>query len=221
MASDRGWLVPEPRRVQTPFSYPETDCRVLPVELAVVHFTMSPVSRSPHGSDELRIRRWLLGKGRESSTHFVALRDGSLFQGASVDSRTWHAGGSDWFGIRGINYRSIGLDLENVGPLARGTDRWVNGYGGTYRGPDPQYLGSHGHEPYRVAQMTSFLHIVSMLANRFPVLSDRERWVGHEEIRRGKGDPGHAFPWGALKEVLAGASPGSIDWDQYPGVIDA
>jgi len=209
------WLVPEAQREQTPHRYAAGHRKSTPVELAVVHYTASPHSaKTQHGDDAGRMRRWLAGTGRESSTHFVATRAGEIIQAATLDERTWHSGGSMWRGVEKVNNRSIGLDLENVGYLDRDDGRWLDHYGGRYVGPEPfrHHDGKRYSwwEPYRVAQLSALFHVVGLLCEAFPVLRDgRDRFIGHEAIRRTKSDPGPAFPWLALEVVVDG---GHVDW---------
>jgi len=229
------WLVPADHRVPSPFSYGDLDPRTRPVELVVVHWTATPHSGAhQHGDDPARIRRWLGGSSRESSTHFAVTRAGEVIQGAPLEWRTWHAGGSRTADGRGdVNMRSIGIDLENVGNLSRGTGRWVDAYGGTYAGPaphespvalrdrggvwersTPDHQRVEGWEPYRVAQVAAFLAVARRLAHELPALGDVARWLGHCEVRATKLDPGPHFPWKTLGLVLAGrCEPGAVgDW---------
>jgi len=209
------WIVPRLRRLHTLHRYSSDDDRVRPVELAVVHWTATPHTGGPSGADEPRMRRWLHGQSeRQTSTHLVALRDGGLLQGATLDERCWHAGGSKWQGEGHVNHRSIGFDLENVGYLSEGSGRFVDAYGGKYKGPTPIQHQAVWHEPYTVAQLVAFLWAAGEVVALLPILEDPERWVGHRQIRATKRDPG-PFPWGALREVLGGESPGLIDWDKY------
>lgn len=242
------WLVPLKQRECTPFAYCPESPKIWPIELVVVHWTASPPKKpkTQHGDDPARIRRWLRGKsGRESSTHLVITRAGEILQGAPLDWRTWHSGGSKtWDGRGDVNHRSIGIDLENVGNLDRGTNEWVDSYGGAYLGPEP-YINPLSEptadqnrsrqtiaqsriwawEPYRVAQMVSFFQIGRQIVDLFPGLIAPTRWVGHAEIRATKLDPGPHFPWRTLKMILDGeCEPGALgDWHpaERRTVVDA
>jgi len=212
MSAD-GWYVADAQRVPTPFRYwrRRKGYNVEPIDLAVIHWTATPHRKQDaHGSHESRIRRWLTGaSGRESSTHFVLMRSGMMLQGAPIggpdDSRCWHAGGCKTPDGRGdCNGRSVGIDFELVGHLERnvGASRWVDGYGGTYHGPEPVEAGGRHWEPYRRAPMGAFLGLAALLAEDFPALRDPANWVGHCDIRRTKSDPGAHFPWFLLRDML-------------------
>lgn len=200
------WLVRPRDRFMTPHRY-RAGGRVLPVELAVVHWTASPLGHDAEGANRDRIARWLLGHGRDSSTHFVVLRDGTILQSAPLEDRTWHAGGSAWVALDGaaygnVNNRSIGVDLENVGPLSHTRGCWRDDYGGRYEGPPPYEDRGEHYEPYREIQIVALLGLVSQIVAVLPILAHPGRWVGHEEIRRTKIDPGPAFPWARLRAAL-------------------
>ena len=209
--------------------------------------------RARFGSNEARQRDWLMGLGRKSSTHFDTLRDGLLLQAAPLEDRTWHAGGSRWTAPDGrivadVNHRAIGLDLDNVGRIfeAPGGDpvdsyEWAamhTAKGETQpnykRGPlravralfqGPSWRDDRGRlwEAYTGAQLRAFLKLVRCLVQVRPVLRDPRRWVGHEEIRSTKSDPGPAFPWSflqaALQPTFTDALADEIDWSVVPGVI--
>lgn len=194
----------ETARVPCRKIYRAADPRVLPVELAVVHWTASP-PRGPGVSDSLRIERWLADDARQTSTHFVVLRDGAIVQAADLTERTWHAGGSEWRRAGRVNGRSIGIDLENVGPVARADvpGGWVDSYHGVYRGVLPVHAAGRDWEPYAAAQIASALELAAWIAHELPVLRDPMRWVGHCDIRGAKLDPGPLFPWGALRAAIA------------------
>ena len=206
------WLVPEAQRELTPFRYHAgyRPGRVRPIELVVIHWTASPTDRdSPTGADPLRIRRWLRGESSKNSTHMVACRDGGVIQGAPLSDRTWHAGGTTWAGrqgrkVRSINSRSIGFDLENVGPLKMRGGGLRNCYEGIHHGQAEE--DEHGRlwEPYSEIQIATMLWLVGRLVEAVPVLADFERWVGHEHIKDTKQDPGQLFPWLRLHDTLEG-----------------
>jgi N-acetyl-anhydromuramyl-L-alanine amidase AmpD len=191
--------------------YRQADRRVLPVALAVVHWTGSP-PKAPEAPDEARMRAWLADNERQTSTHLVILRDGRVLQAAALTERTWHAGGSTWTDpdgktMQSINGRSIGIDLENVGFLRRAPDGvgFVDGYGGRYKGADPTRTPVGWHEPYTAAQIASMAETVRWLVHELPVLHDPRRWVGHCDIQAGKSDPGPLFPWPAVRKLAAEA----------------
>lgn len=205
-ATSIDWLVDEPMRETTPHRYRAGDSRVRPVELVVVHWTASPMGGGVDGTNEARIRAWGRGEGRDSSTHLVILRDGRLLQTCPLTSRSWHAGGSTWADPQGVrvkdvNARSIGLDLECVGPLRKSLDTFQDDYGGAFRGP-AELAGGRWWEAYRDAQVKTLLGVTALLVATYPVLKDPARWTGHTHIRPTKTDPGAQFPWSLLRKTL-------------------
>lgn len=229
------WLASSEHCALTPHRNPARRGQPWALDVVVVHFTATPWSaRFPEqaGSDRARQLAWLRGEGRESSTHLDILRDGELLQGAPLEDRTWHCGGSVWVSPEGVqrtdvNRRAIGLDLDNVGrlyELAGGV--LVDSYerARIYTAPGakaPDYRRPAAHavrspfggpawqapdgtwwEAYRAAQVRTLLQVVVALRGLFPRLADPRRWVGHEHIRSTKSDPGPAFPWPFLQAAL-------------------
>lgn len=188
--------------------YRANDSRVLPVALAVIHWTASPPT-APEAPNEARMRAWLADDERQTSTHLVILRDGRVLQAADLTERTWHAGGSTWIDPRGvakrsINFRSIGIDLENVGYVRRAPDGvgFIDGYGGRYKGAEPVKAAGGWFEPYTGVQLVALAAVVRWVAESVPVLRDPARWVGHSDIQHGKIDPGPLCPWAEIRRVV-------------------
>ena len=215
----------EVTRVNTPYRYKASDRRVKPVELLVVHYTASPFSARHGGSNAKRITNWMKGLGRQSSTHFTVLRDGSVIQAAGLDERTWHAGGSrlvraDGSEMKGINFRSIGLDFDNVGMLYKSPEGWLDSYGyaaykqgkkfRTYQGPEPYvHMDDQGREtywePYSSDSIKSMQSLIYYISSEIPeLISTPECVVGHSDIRHTKSDPGPACPMDKLREAVSG-----------------
>ncbi|MDP3052306.1 MAG: N-acetylmuramoyl-L-alanine amidase, partial [bacterium] len=53
------------------------------------------------------------------SAHFVIERDGKVIQMIKLEDRAWHAGVSEWKGIKEVNQFSIGIEICNWGPLKK------------------------------------------------------------------------------------------------------
>jgi len=216
------WLVAPEMRESSPHVYRAADGRVRPIDTAVVHWTASPYKAGNHlGADEARIRSWGRGERGKTSTHFTILRDGRVLQLAPLCERCWHAGGSKTAdGRGGVNFRSVGIDLECVGPLRTEGGRLLNAYGGHHAGPAEAYDGRLW-EPYTSQQAHALLTLVHALVGLIPALEDPAAWVGHCDIRPTKLDPGPHFPWPWVQAVVSGgASPLDVtDWSAVPGVI--
>ncbi len=107
------------------------------------------------------------------SAHVLIRRDGSMTQYVPFHRRAWHAGISTYCGRERCNDFSIGIELE-------GTDR----------------------SAYTDAQYLSLADLIASLLAFYPKLS-REAIAGHSDIAPGrKTDPGEAFDWRRLNELL-------------------
>lgn len=190
--------------------YRATDPRTRPVELAVAHWTASP-PKAPERPDPDRIVAWLADDARQASTGLVVMRDGDVIQAATLAERTWHAGGSVWtdpngHAAGGVNFRSIGFDLENVGFVRKsptGDGTFIDGYGGRYKGATPVKTTKGYFEPYTAQQLATLDEVVRWMAREIPILREPARWTGHENIQTGKSDPGPLFPWESVRTAVA------------------
>jgi len=180
------------------------------------------------GSQVDRLIRWALGQGTRSSTHYIVLKDGTVLQCADPhEVRCWHAGRSSWTnpdtGERKnqVNRRSIGVDLDNVGPLRREAGKVLNAYDGEHLGRVVEVDGRLW-EPYTSQQIAGLQTLLHQLAGEFPVLRRPGRIVGHVDVSPGrKTDPWPPCPMG-LARVAASANwvPMSTDlWADVEGVV--
>ena len=107
------------------------------------------------------------------SAHCLIERDGKLVQFVAFLDRAWHAGESEWCGETACNNFSVGIELE-------GCD----------------------DEAYTDAQYGSLADLLTALRSRYPDI-DTDNIVGHSDIAPGrKTDPGSAFDWSRLKQLL-------------------
>jgi AmpD protein len=110
------------------------------------------------------------------SAHVLVARDGALTQYVSFNRRAWHAGRSLYCGRAACNDFSVGIELE-------GTD----------------------DSPYMRAQYESLAAVVRALRTAYPSLR-AANIVGHSDIAPGrKTDPGEAFDWSVLRDLLGEA----------------
>ncbi|MEK1852072.1 MAG: N-acetylmuramoyl-L-alanine amidase [Phyllobacterium sp.] len=82
------------------------------------------------------------------SAHLVVRRDGCITQCVPFNVVAWHAGRSQWIsrnGTRfaGLNSNSIGIEIENWGPLHRSGGSWVSWTGA---GVDGSKVIEAGHK---------------------------------------------------------------------------
>jgi N-acetylmuramoyl-L-alanine amidase len=132
-----------------------------------------------------------------ASAHLVLARDGTITQLAPFDTVTWHAGVSQWNGIVGLNSASIGVEIDNAGPMNIVGDKFVAWFGRAYPASEV-LMAAHKHggpvrpwHAYTQAQIERCLELAELLVARYGLIDI----VGHEDIARGrKQDPGPAFP---------------------------
>ncbi len=115
--------------------------------------------------------------GLRVSAHVLIRRDGGVVQYVPFNRRAWHAGESSFCGRERCNDFSIGIEME---------------------GEDAT--------PYESSQYQSLASVISSLRNQLPSLADAEV-VGHSDIAPGrKTDPGEAFDWQYLTDLLNSAT---------------
>ncbi|WP_096085314.1 1,6-anhydro-N-acetylmuramyl-L-alanine amidase AmpD [Agaribacterium haliotis] len=116
-------------------------------------------------------------KGLKVSAHFLIERNGHLVQFVATDKRAWHAGKSNYKGCDDCNNFSIGVELEGCDDQA-----------------------------YSDEQYHSLTALCAYLIDYYPKLT-RSRLCGHSDIAPGrKSDPGPAFDWGRLQQLLRQAT---------------
>lgn len=107
------------------------------------------------------------------SAHLLIRRDGEVVQFVPFDKRAWHAGQSCYLGRENCNDFSIGIELE-------GTD----------------------DRPFEAIQYQVLVEVILVLLHTYPSLSARHI-AGHADIAPGrKTDPGPAFDWARLRQML-------------------
>ena len=112
--------------------------------------------------------------GMRVSAHVLVRRDGSVVQYVPFHRRAWHAGQSQFEGRAACNDFAVGIELE-------GTDE----------------------TPYSAEQYTTLAALVQALCDAYPSLRV-ERIAGHADVAPGrKTDPGPAFDWPRLHQLLA------------------
>lgn len=187
---DGFWVVPEMRITCTKSSKLSTK---IP-RLIVLHWTAAPL-QSTEEKNLLRIYRWAANNEDKSSTHFVIMRSGKLYQIVSTDRASWNAGKSAWTCADGtssktsVNLFSVGIDFDNVGPLTQGKDGFFyDCYGGRFNGV-AQQVGRDWYEAITREQLWTCRVLIDALRLRFGIaLQDV---VGHCDVSPGrKIDPG-------------------------------
>jgi N-acetylmuramoyl-L-alanine amidase len=132
------------------------------------------------------------------SSHYVVDEDGTVYALVGEENRAWHAGVSYWRGVRGLNDRSVGIEIVNPGP------EW----------------GSRG---FPLGQLEAVRDLCRGVLGRWPGIEARNV-VGHSDIAPDrKQDPGELFPWAWLAGQGVGvwtdemAAPGDF-WDDLAAI---
>jgi len=116
----------------------------------------------------------LCDPGARVSSHYVVDEDGTVYCLVAEQKRAWHAGVSYWRGVRGLNDRSIGIEIVNPG------HEW-------------------GYRPFPQVQMAAVLELCTGILQRHPIPG--RNVVGHSDIAPDrKQDPGELFPWAWFAE---------------------
>lgn len=114
----------------------------------------------------------LCDPGSEVSAHYLIGRDGRIWQLVDEADRAWHAGRGSWGGEDDVNSRSIGIELDNPGPLA-------------------------GLPPFPEALMVALETLLAGILERYAI--PPEAVIGHADMAPGrKADPGPKFDWRRL-----------------------
>lgn len=127
------------------------------------------------------------------SSHYVVDEDGTTYRLVEEENRAWHAGVSFWRGLRGLNDRSIGIEIINPG------HEW-------------------GYRAYPKPQMAAVRDCCLGILSRHNIPA--RNVVGHSDIAPDrKQDPGELFPWKWLAGQGVGvwtdeaAAPGDLGAD--------
>lgn len=163
----------------------------------IIHYTA--------GRDAESSASYLIKPDVQASAHVVIGRDGKIYQLIPFNMISWHAGVSNYAGRKGWNEYSIGIELDNAGPLTKTGNQFISWFGRTY--PEHEVLfATHRNEnqsrywhTFSEVQIEACQQLCECLIGHYPIKSI----LGHEEISAGrKTDPGPAFPLDKLRETL-------------------
>lgn len=172
----------------------------------VIHYTAG------RGLDESVA--WLCNRKAKASAHLVVGAE-KIVQLVGFDREAWHAGKSSWNGLSGLNSCSIGLELDNPGPLNRTAAGWATYFGRRVDGDDV-VIARHknaalsspetGWHAYPEAMILNAYATCEALIDAYPTIEDV---IGHDDIApQRKRDPGPAFPMEAFRSWLFGRGAG-------------
>lgn len=139
----------------------------------------------------------------KASAHVVVDKDGTITQLVPFNTVAWHAGRSSYKGRTGFNNYSIGIEIDNAGPLTKTGTGYSSWFGRRYPESDViEAVHRNGTKPeywhrYEEEQITAVQALCEALVDSYPISSI----LGHEEIApKRKQDPGPAFPLDHMRD---------------------
>jgi len=158
------------------------------------------------------LARYFASTTRQASYHLAVGRNGDVLQLVPLDRAAWHAGDGRLDGVR-PNPRSVGVALCNRGPWPQAPDELA------FIGPHPKPgVRSTRWEAYPRAQVEALVDVLRWLVTQLPTL---RLITGHEDVARGKIDPGPALPWDALPLDALGLTRWRGPWPSRELLADA
>lgn len=173
-------------------------------QILVIHFTAS----GP-GSD---IAKYFTKPAAKVSAHLVIRRDGTVIQCVPFNVVGWHAGESRWIDkagktLVGLNSDSIGIEIENWGPLKKTGAGWLSW---TEQPVDASKViearhkfgrPNGGWEVFTGPQIDATVEAAQAICEAYGI----EEIVGHDDIAPGrKSDPGPAWPMESFQARVFG-----------------
>ncbi len=146
------------------------------------------------------------------SAHIALTARGSenkITQLVPTNVQAGHAGANAfWRGQPNVNSFSLGIEINNPGPLFRGADGLFRDVYGRLWDEEEPLAAPHASgrfpawrlwAPYTAKEVLAVELLCRSWIRKYPTIVDV---VGHDEIRRDKADPGPAFPMLELRARL-------------------
>ncbi|MEO1097264.1 MAG: N-acetylmuramoyl-L-alanine amidase [Bacteroidota bacterium] len=199
------------RRIEMP------DMHMDDIDTIIIHYTA--------GSSGLSSARWLSTETVAASAHIVIDRSGQIYQLVPFNRKAWHAGVSEYSGRSRFNDFSIGIELDNAGPLTKVGNRYRSSFNSEYK-EEEVLKAIHKDESsarfwhkYTTTQTSVCEMLCSLLISNYGI-----RFVlGHDEISVGrKIDPGPAFSMDVFRSRLLDQNrPESSSFEEFEGTVTA
>lgn len=142
-------------------------------ELLVLHYTDTV--------DVAETLSYLIDPAREVSAHYLIDEDGTIHRLVPEERRAWHAGKSCWRGLRDVNARSIGIEIQNPGHRC-------------------------GYRDFAPAQIDAVIALGLDIVTRHAIAA--RDVLAHSDVAPArKKDPGELFPWERLAASGLGLYP--------------
>jgi len=164
------------------------------LEGIIIHYTAGASAQSSvrHLSDPIV----------KASAHLVIGRNGHIYQLVPFNIKAWHAGKSSYLGRRNMNDYTIGIELDNYGPLTKEGGNFITWFKKkvpiTQVWTEPgEYHDSYWHD-YSLLQLKTAHEICKLLISKYNL----KYIAGHSDITPRKQDPGPAFPLDDFKQLI-------------------
>ncbi len=163
----------------------------------VIHFTTGTRLQSTisHFRNELS----------QVCTHLLIGRDGRVIQFLPFNKIAYHAGYSWWEDHKGLNFFSIGIELDNAGFLKRNNDVWMRKDtiipdGNVRLEKHWRETRERAWETFPKAQRDVTLAVVQALKDHYGSIVEI---LGHDDVNlRERLDPGPLFPMRSFRKKL-------------------
>lgn len=163
-------------------------------DVIVLHYTS--------GGNAMSSAQWLARADNSVSAHLVIARSGQILQLLPFNVKAWHAGISSLEGRPNVNNFSIGIELDNAGPLHRRGQEWFTWFNKQIMPDEVFTTVENGHasywHTYTKRQIEVLVEVCRALKRNYPI----RHIVGHCEVTSRKLDPGPAFPWDEFNGLM-------------------
>lgn len=186
----------------------------------IIHYTGGV---SAHSS-----AKWLCEGPVQASAHIVIDRaSGTIYQLVPFDTEAWHAGKSSYTFADGtkrsaFNSSSIGIELDNAGPLSRTGSGYQSRQGRNY--PEEQVMSAtHRNEKaerywhtFSEVQLDVLDQVCLLLKEQYNI----KHILGHDEIApHRKIDPGPAFPMSGFRHHILYADRNQYEEEEPEKIV--
>lgn len=152
---------------------------------AVIHYTAS-------GSSLYDIDHGI----KHGLCYWLIAEDGTVFQTAPLNKWGYHAGPSSHPKIgENLSSKLLGIEVDCPGKLVRGPLGWRTWYGTYIRDEDVNVVGGEGFARFASKQTAALERLLIWLKINNPLVFSFDNVVGHQEVSKGKSDPGGSLGW--------------------------
>ena len=141
------------------FNYPKRRKNL--IKFVIIHYTGM--------KNESKAIQKLCDSKSKVSSHYFIKSDGKILSLVPDLYEAWHAGKSNWKGLKYLNKFSIGIEIHNPGH-------------------------EHGYKKFKLKQISSVKKLLMHLIKKYKIKTNCI--LGHSDIAPNrKKDPGERFPW--------------------------